>query len=374
MMRRFTALLLAAALGLCLCGCGSVFDREYVVESAYIPAAQPGAGDSASISVDSFSKLKQTLLDMVSAGESERRLTFDTAYAGDVPADMASACWEVRTQDALCAYCVENIAYELSQIVTYYEATVTVSYSGMVPAARDILHLQYATGLEDVIKKAVEQGQNRLAVLISRSSYSAEDMELLVSRIYREEPRMAPREPGVSVNLFSGTGTQRLYEINLRYGLTAQELENRKAEMTQVLESFAAQAGEETDRTARALAALEYLAGSCLYEEDGQADSIYSALVQGRAGSEGMALAYVELCASLDVPCQIVYGQRNWQDYCWNIVQLDGDYYHVDPALCAAYGPEWTFLLGDEDVWGVYRWDTASYPACGGPLSYGNPG
>lgn len=369
MRRRLAAIMLTASLALGLWGCGGMFDTEYVVLNDYVPPAQAGTASGEGIAVANFSELKQALLELVAAGETEKRLTFDQAYEGDVTGDMASACWQVRTQDALCAYCVENIAYDLAQIVTYYEATVYVSYSPMAPGAQEIVRLQYAAGVGEVIKNAVTQGQSRLAVLIGRSSYSAESMEQLISRLYREDPGIAPREPAVSVNLFSGTGMQRLYEINFNYGVSPQELESRREEM-EALDPFAGLDTEEMDAPHRAMTACDYLASHCVYEEETQADSIYAALIQGQSGSEGMALAYVELCSRLGLDCQIVYGQRNWQDYCWDIVQLDGEYYHVDPAVCSALGLEEAFLLRDEDIWGVYRWDTGSYPECHGALSY----
>ena len=193
--RRFAAGILTAAAALSLSGCGGMFDTEYVVTNDYVPAAQTNAGPADAVSVSTFSQLKRAILDLVSRGETEGRLTFDQAYEGDITADMASACWEVRTQDALCAYCVENIAYDLTQIVTYYEATVYISYSDRVPAPEEIVHMQYTTGVGDVIKSAVEQGQSRLAVLISRSSTSAAGMEQLVSRTYRRTRESPPGSP-----------------------------------------------------------------------------------------------------------------------------------------------------------------------------------
>ena len=369
MKNRFTAIMLSAALTLGLCGCGGMFDSEYVVVNDYVPAVQAGMVNGDTITIASFNELKQAILGMVSAGKSESRLTFDQAYDGDVTADMASACWEVRTQDALCAYCVENIAYDLAQIVTYYEATIYISYSNMVPSAQEIVHMQYSTDISEIIRGAIEQGQTRLAVLINRSSYSAATMELLVSRLYRATPGIAPREPYVNVNLFSGTGLQRLYEINLSYGVSAQELELRKEQMA-ALDPFSDMDIDAMDDARRAIAACQYLADTCQYEESGQYDNIYSALIRGQSASEGMALAYVELCSRLGISCQIVYGQRNWQDHCWNIIQLDGANYHVDPAICSENGLEGAFLLRDENIWGTYRWDTSSYPDCAGPLTY----
>ena len=83
-----------------------------------------------------------------------------------------------------------------------------------------------------------------------------------------------------------------------------------------------------------------------------------------------MAFALVRLCALLGLECRMVYGQRSWEDYCWNIVQVDGEYYHIDPAVCAAGDLDNGFLLRDERMWEQCRWDVSAYPVCGGELSW----
>ena len=76
------------------------------------------------------------------------------------------------------------------------------------------------------------------------------------------------------------------------------------------------------------------------------------------------------LCSLLGLDCRMVYGQRSWEDYCWNIVSVDENYYHIDPAVCAQGDLDGGFLLRDEIMWENCRWDVAAYPACDGELSW----
>lgn len=365
--RKLLAFILAAAAAVGLCGCSGLYNKEYLSVKDYIPPAQEKYSSKDKISVRNFSGLRQALLHFAYAGESEGRIVFDASYDGDPLEDLASACWQVRTQDALCAYCVENIAYELTKIVTTNEATVYYSYSSFCESADNIVHLPFSYAVESTLLETLANRDRRLVVLVSSSSYSAEDIEGLLTKVYRENPALVPREPRASVNMYSGTGSQRLYEISINYGLTAEELEQRMAALRAV-DAFSGTDLEKLGDGQRALAACQYLMENCRLSAAAADNTAYSALVNHLANSEGLAFAYVELCRQMKLDCSIVYGQYRWQDRCWNIVKIEGSCYHVDVYACIDSGLEGSFLLNDESFWGNYRWDVASYPKCLGEL------
>ena len=59
-------------------------------------------------------------------------------------------------------------------------------------------------------------------------------MAAAVTRVYREDPALVPKEPLASVNMYSGTGAQRLYAISINYGMTSDELDARTAQLRAV--------------------------------------------------------------------------------------------------------------------------------------------
>ena len=120
----------------------------------------------------------------------------------------------------------------------------------------------------------------------------------------------------------------------------------------------------------RALEACLYLTENCALSDENGQNSAYDALVGCQADSEGIAFAYMALCRQLGMDCRIVYGQRDWLEHCWNIVRVDGNYYHVDVAECILTDLDSGFLYNDESFWGNYRWDVSAYPKCQGELHY----
>lgn len=368
-MKRPAILLVTAAAAILLSGCGSVFEKEYVVVDDYTPPVSGSLSVANRITVASFDELRRTLLNMVYEGKEAGSIVFDAAYEGNLAQDMASACWQVRTQDALCAYRVENISYELNKIVTFSEAYVTVSYIDATLKSEDIVQLQFSAGIDELLRQAMGEGKTQLAVLIGQSLFSQEDMVHEVENVYRRQPSLAPWEPSVNVYMFSGTGAQRLYEINLNYGVTDGEMSRFREQLAEI-SPFAELDAENMPEGLRALAACAYLKDNCRYVQDHGKNGIADALLEGEADSEGMAFAYVELCRMLGLDCQVIYGQREREDYCWNLVYVGGEWYHADVPTCAKNGMEMGFLLTDRTAWNEYRWDVAAYPKCDGLLRY----
>lgn len=367
MKRRLIASLLAVAAALSLCGCGSVFDTEYVVETTYAPTFSAVSSQQSDATIHTLEELKTFLLSMVAEGQNTQRIGFDPVYPGDVSADMASACWQIRTQDALCAYCVENIAYEVYKIVNHVEAAVTVTYSKSSADLEKIVRLPYAADAGEALRQAMAEGLPTLVLFSEYSSFTDETMEDFARQVYREDPAIAPQEPAVVADMISGAGTQRLYELSFDYGMEPSELSARR-EALAALDPFADADLEQLGEGERALLACKYLIEHCCYAEESPG-SVYAALIENTANSAGMAFAYSALCSRLSLSCLIVDGQFNRQDHSWNIVRIDGAYYHVDPAVCSRSGLEAGFLLNDETAWEPYRWDYFNYPHCTGTLT-----
>ena len=345
-----------------LCGC-KFFEAEYESIEDYAPPVQSQNDELGKISVSDIDSLQQAILTIISNRETDGKIVFDSGYAGDPTADMSKACWQVRTQDALCAYCVDNISYELSKIVTYYEAKLSITYSHYVNEAENIEYLPYSAGIEDIIKTALESGKSKLVILVDHSMYTAEDISGLVLEVYRNNPVSAPAEPLPAVNMFSGSNMQRLYEISLFYGHTLSELSNRREELEQFTPFSDLEISQLSDAE-KAQLAFDFLVENCIVSKQDTKNTAYDALIGGEADSEGIALALVELCHQLGLNCQIVYGQHDWQEHCWNIVRIDDYYCHIDAGLLEKRDAESCFLKSDESFWENYRWDMSSYPVC----------
>lgn len=217
------------------------------------------------------------------------------------------------------------MAYELNKIVTYYEATVHITYARAAPPVSDIVSLPLSSGLTDVIRAAFADFEERLVLLINASSYTEDGMAELVRSVYTSYPLSLPKKPNVSVNLYTGTGMQRLYEITLDYGVDEEEQEsflNSVGKLGSLFDAQTAPSGRADPRARR----LRIPHGELPLRRARLRFRVLRPELRLR-GQRGHRLAYTELCRQLGIDCTVVYGQLDWADHCWNVIKLDGDYY-----------------------------------------------
>jgi hypothetical protein len=108
---------------------------------------------------------------------------------------------------------------------------------------------------------------------------------------------------------------------------------------------------------------------------DGHIFTAYGALVDGHSLSQGYAEAVNLLLNKAGVPSRVVEGEsysyNTWSTSAWNIVKIDGKYYHVDAAFDDQYeqgglqSVRHEYLnITDKEISYSHRWNTAEYPQC----------
>jgi len=364
-LKRGLSLLLALSMVFLLCACG-MFDKDYSVVADY--NISDDTVEEGTSNVHNYYELEQAVLALVDGHEEQGVLKFES-YDGDISTDLESVAWELRKGDALCAYCVRNIAYELRHIVSYDEATISISYSRTAEDVANIVRVAYSTDMGEYLESAIDSFTNKLVLLVNNSALDEDGVGELALSTYEEDPLIAVNVPKTTVKMYSGDGSQRLFEIYFSYNDDTDSLHEKKSELGQRVSEIAEQV--RTDSTASTLLDLSnYLAAASIYDERLEKSSAYDVLFGEESDSYGFALALKAICNQLDVDCEVVYGYLNQADHWWNIVRIEDDYYHIDITKCSSEGTAAGFLLSDEEMWTSYRWDTSKYSECNGPLTY----
>lgn len=375
MKKRTLSLLLIACSVLSLCGCSALYKKEYLSVSQYTEGGYDSF-ESYMCDVSDFSELKSAILRIISEHSEEERIRFDN-YEGSPQSDLAQVCWEVKSETSLASYAVDYMSYDLNRIVNYYEAVFYVAYKH---SEKDISQIEDVADLAELsqgLEPKLEELSNYAAFHIPNVNLVEDDVIAAITKAYNLNPASCVVMPTAQVKLHPKTGIFRIVEIELYYGRTAAVLSEMRQELFDRIDELSGNI-QTDDKRLFALDAYNLLSSNCVYDADGairherqlESDlgaSVYGALVQGCADSQGIAAAFSALCRTAGIPCLVVSGSENKVPHFWNIIELDGTYYHVDVSADSSWGISNSFLVSDEQMQTRCWWNIEDYPECVSP-------
>ena len=364
-MKRIMTVLLTVILILGMTGCSAVFMNTYHSEREF-QGNEKIALDSNVQVVQNYNALRRLVFNMVNNHIESEELVF-SGYTGNVVSDVASVCNAVKTESSYGAYCVEYISYDLRQIVSSYEAVITISYLYTPEELQMMRTISDMDGFGALLVQALREEQPKLVVRVNNGVSDKAAVEDFMRHTVRNDPMAISYTPEMSVKVFDGNTSQKIYDVSIKYN-EERDNEKRLKDMAFVLKTAADGLKQERpDKTV--LSAAEYLRDHCAYVTDG-ACTAYDALVAGSADSQGIACGFKALCDALGIECMVVSGRMDKQDHYWNIVKVHEDYYHMDATLFAERGGESTLFLRDADKQADCWWNQSDYPDCEGALTY----
>jgi len=379
MKNKIIAALIVAALVVSLSGCTTLFKKEYLSVSKYRDNAQ-SASSSDVAQISDYSELKDAVISLINSHKTEGRLRF-SGYDGTIQSDLSQALWEVKAESALASFAVDYMSYDLSRIVTYYEAVVYITYKRTQTEIDDIRYISGKAELPEILKPVVEEMDSYIALRVTSSTITADEVVSAVNSVYATNPAACVVPPDVHVTMHPEEGLQRIIEIELEYGWKLSELQKMKSVLNEKVSKLVGNISD-VKAAVRALDIFEQLAKICVYDpagtlrssrselDSGLGSTAYGALVEGYADSKGIAAAYSSLCYSAGINCTVVEGTKDGEEHSWNIIEIDGSYYHVDASAYYVFGLSHSFMQNDEQMRESCNWDTDRYPACNGAQTY----
>lgn len=144
------------------------------------------------------------------------------------------------------------------------------------------------------------------------------------------------------------------------YSDSAEACAVKSAEIERAVSQAAAALNDDMDAFEKELALHDWLAEHCAYSAQSQsAYTAYGALVEGSAACEGYAKAMQLLLARAGIESFLITGQVEADGealgHMWNVVELNGENYHLDVTWDAPQGGDGLiqhtyFNLSDEEI------------------------
>lgn len=350
---RWFLIVLAAAL--LLSGC-SVFNQTYVHIEPH--EKESGSNRTEAVSARDYDQLISALEDMVTYG-SEGGLVYISDYdQAMVEQNMRSAEKYIRNDHPVGAYAVEDVDYEVGISSGKPAIAVTFQYRHSPMEIRMIRKVHTMGSVQLVVGSALMNYDNSLVLYVT--SYEEVDLNQMVKDYVEQRPSLVMEMPQVTVGIF-GKGDARVIELTFTYQNSRDSLRQMQEQVRPVFDSAALYVSGEGSQRQKYAQLFSFLMERFDYTLETSITPTYSLLHHGVGDSRAFAVVYAAMCRQAGLECMVVTGTRDGEPWNWNIVQDDGQYYHVDLIRSSQRGKYREYL--DEDMSG-YVWDYSAYPEC----------
>ena len=352
--RRLWALALAAVL--CLSGCGWM-DGSYVsVTPHQVGPGQTGDGNARTVS--GYTELRSALVSLIDSGSTKGLFSLAEYPGEEALADMEQAVAYAMGTYPIGAYAVEDIDFDFGTGLGALAMSVDITYRHSREAIERIQTVRGAAGAETAIADALNECADVLVLQIT--GYREEDLVAAVAKYAWMNPDRVMEVPEAEVKLWPDRGSTRVAELTFTYKTDRQTLRAMREEVQPVFSSAALYVSGQAGERVRFSQLHTFLTERFDYTFETSVTPAYSLLCQGTGDSQAFARVYAAMCGRIGLEVLTVRGAREGEERWWNLVRIDGQWYHVD-----LLAPEGFRTLTDAEMTG-YDWDRAAYPAAEG--------
>lgn len=371
-MKRLALLLLLCSLLLCAAGCNSWVTDSYLSVADHIeqplPTQESPDSEEPSI-VTNRSELRGAVLSLIRNWTESAELLVRN-YDGSISDDLAETVDYVMHSDPVGAYAVDYIDAEL--IGDGASGTVTLSLVFRRSAAEidSIVTVSDNDAAYLKIQQALSTYETALTLRIR--SYRETDFAAYIRDYCLENPATVLCLPETSADLYPNEGETRILELHFSYPAARDEMRLMLSSTQSIFNSAASyiRSGEtDADRAALLFRFLttrfDYVLG-----EESSTTPAYDLLCRHIAHSLSFACVFGAECRAAGIDCILVEGTRNGAAHFWNLLYLDGAYYHIDLMRSLERNEaELNLLTSGELREAGYVWDETLHPATPEPAT-----
>lgn len=348
-MRRLICL---AALCLILSGCGWM-DGSHVTVTDH-EEKSPGVLTSA-LSAADYQELTAVLEKMVEGGTENGVIQVPDYDQEKLQSGIAKAVDYVRDQYSLGAYAVESVEYDIGSGGGQPAISVNISY---IHGRSELRQIQTVQNMEEAgvkIREALKACNEGIVLRVQ--NYQQIDLKQMVADFATEYPEAVMEMPQVAVGVYPDWGTDRVVEMKFTYQTSRDVLRQMRSQVQLVFMSASYYIDKDSDALQKYIQLRDFIMERHSYITETSITPAYSLLIYGVGDSRAMATTYAAMCRQAGLECKLVTGTREGEFWCWNMIQVDGKYYHVD--LLHNEGG-FQYLPGEE--MNGYVWDYSGYP------------
>lgn len=376
-MKRLICFILAVVTVLGLTGCANMLEEEYlsIEEHTYTEPEPERPGTVTEVS--SYRQLLESVISMIRDYREKETVRF-VEYKGNAENDLSDVCAEVMNVNPIGVYSAYYVGYTVNKFVSYSEAEISIIYKKTEEQVEGVLEAETRENVERLLESALEYNSEYIAIYTSDKNITKEDAVTYIKEMYYEHPEYAVILPDITASAYPEDGREKIIEVEMEYPYISSLMTAMQGRLSTKIENYLAEASDLNDYM-RLDGICRIISENVSCEEDNMTEekydptnsinTAYSAMMLLRASSEGIAMAVKMMCDASDIECIVVIGKLDGNVHAWNIVNYNGNYYHLD----ASNYQNGFFLESDEEIISQYWWDTSSYPKCVAKIDNGGP-
>ena len=156
----------------------------------------------------------------------------------------------------------------------------------------------------------------------------------------------------------SKIGTEDIVQIT--YITTKEQEDYINSQLKSILESIITPDMNESDIVK---AINNYIVKRYTYDRSVKEDNVYYSLTTGSAMCQGYSMTAYKMFEMAGLECRIVIGTLNGEGHAWNLVKVDGNWYHIDITNNDDVIRDSYLLVSDESLSeNGFEWDRSKYP------------
>lgn len=349
--------LLVFALCLLLCGCSAMWDGHYVSVTPNQP--QNNQTGSNYVNAADYDSLYNALASMAERGATTGVIhvhSYDTTY---LERDIKRAVSNVSRNNPIAAYAVDQITWELGTNSGQRALAVDMTYIHDRTEILKIRRVKDTDTAMQVLEDALDDASSGVVLYIE--NYEKVDFDQLIQGYAFTNPQKVMEAPMVTENVYpKSTGVSRVVELKFTYQNSRDVLRSMKSSVSPIFSAAGLYVSGSDAPLQKYSQLFSFLMERYQYQLETSITPAYSLLCHGVGDSRAFAMVYAVMCRNAGLECQVVNGTRSGESWYWNLVNIDGVYYHID--LLRSSEKDAFSVMSDSDMVG-YVWNYSAYPA-----------
>ncbi|EOV9526002.1 MULTISPECIES: transglutaminase domain-containing protein [Bacillus cereus group] len=226
--------------------------------------------------------------------------------------------------------------------------------------------------LEDFKRELKQKINNQEENITLKYNTKESDARSVMNMLYQEYNKIVDADEYIKYNIAStrysirGLPGNYTFTLHISYRESKEQTQYVKAQAKAIVNTII-KAGMDEHEKVKAI--HDYVVKHVSYDTSYQAYTAYEALANRSAVCQGYTLLTYQLMQQAGIQTRFVTGKGNGQAHAWNLVKIEGKWYHLDttfddPVPDKAGRVTYSYYnMTDEQMSKDHEWDRSKYPA-----------